>query len=199
MSNFKQCLGFEVDSIFDLWHIVKSQGFQHFTNVTHWVSYQRKTWKIIIETSLEHLVFVCKYLAILKKRFGLAVDEYSKLDHIIWIWNHRACQYEIIITYHKNINLSGMTTDSFSFDTEIKELKITKQISNWMRILEIGCKCQTAEGLVLWKHLPAAIRYQDTLLISPLIFCSASVLWSSLSLSYVLISPGSISKLEHSY
>ena len=53
-----------------------------------------------------------------------------------------------------------MTTDSFSFDTEIKEIKITKQISNWMRILEIGCKCQTAEGLVLWKHLPAAIRYQ---------------------------------------
>ena len=92
-----------------------------------------------------------------------------------------------------------MTTDSFSFDTEIKEIKITKQISNWMRILEIGCKCQTAEGLVLWKHLPAAIRYQDTLLISPLIFCSASILWSSLSLSYVLISPRSISKLEHSY
>ena len=42
-----------------------------------------------------------------------------------------------------------MTTGSFYFDTEIKEIKITKQISNWMRILEIGCKCQTAEGLVL--------------------------------------------------
>ena len=53
----------------------------------------------------------------------------------------------------------------------------------WMRILETGCKCQTAEGIVLWKHLPAAIRYQDTLLTSPLIFCSASILCSSLSLS----------------
>ena len=29
-----------------------------------------------------------------------------------------------------------MTTDSFYFDTEIKENKITKQISNLMRILE---------------------------------------------------------------
>ena len=76
-----------------------------------------------------------------------------------------------------------MTTGSFYFDTEIKEIKITKQISNWMRILETGCKCQTAEGIILWKHLPAAIRYQDTLLTSPLIFCSASILCSSLSLS----------------
>ena len=33
-------LGSEVNSIVDLGHFVKSQCLQHFTGVTHWVSYQ---------------------------------------------------------------------------------------------------------------------------------------------------------------
>ena len=36
----------------------------------------------MIETYLEHLVFFRKYLAILKERFGLVIDEYSRLEHI---------------------------------------------------------------------------------------------------------------------
>ena len=39
-SDFKHCPWFEVDSVVDLGHFVKSQCFQHFTGVTHWVSYQ---------------------------------------------------------------------------------------------------------------------------------------------------------------
>ena len=38
-SDFKHWLGFEVDSIVDLRHIVKSHCFQHFTGVMHRVSY----------------------------------------------------------------------------------------------------------------------------------------------------------------
>ena len=77
-----------------------------------------------------------------------------------------------------------------------KKSKLLNKYQIWWEFLKIGCKYQTAEGLVVWKHLPAAIRYQDTLLISPLIFRSASILCRSLHLSYVLISPGSISQLE---
>ena len=60
-SNFKHCLAFEVESIVEGGYIVKSQCFyKHFTGVTHIVSYQRISRKIIIETSPERLMFVPK-------------------------------------------------------------------------------------------------------------------------------------------
>ena len=60
-SDFKHCLGSEVGSIVEGGCIVKSQCFyKHFTGVTHIVSYQRISRKIIIETSPERLMFVPK-------------------------------------------------------------------------------------------------------------------------------------------
>ena len=71
-----------VYSIIDLRHIVKSQCFQHFTSVPHLLTYQKISRKIIIETSLEHLMFICKCQAILKKVWPcIQFDENSwKLD-----------------------------------------------------------------------------------------------------------------------
>ena len=61
-SDFKDCLGFEVESIVEGGYIVKSQCFyKHFTGVTHIVSYQRISRKIVIETSPERLMFVPKW------------------------------------------------------------------------------------------------------------------------------------------
>ena len=60
-SDFKDCLGFEVESIVEGGYIVKYQCFyEHFTGVTHIVSYQRISRKIVIETSPERLMFVPK-------------------------------------------------------------------------------------------------------------------------------------------
>ena len=60
-SDFKHCLGFEVESIVEGGYIVKSRCFyKHFTGVTHIVSYQRISRKIIIEISPERLMFVPK-------------------------------------------------------------------------------------------------------------------------------------------
>ena len=57
---------------------------KHFTDKTHWVSFQRiyMKRKIIIKTSPEHLMFVCKCQAILNLGLGLVVSKFSKLEHI---------------------------------------------------------------------------------------------------------------------
>ena len=79
------------------------------------------------------------------------MDEYSKLEHI-WISNPRVWQSEILLglsVLHENLNLSNIwytTTDSFYFG---REIKITKQISNfvkriWWEFLKIGRKYQAA-------------------------------------------------------
>ena len=74
-------LGLKSDSIVDLGHIVKSKSLTLYRHDAL-VQYQRIFRKIIIETYLEHLMFVRKCQAILKKRFGLVVDKFFELRHI---------------------------------------------------------------------------------------------------------------------
>lgn len=173
--------------------------------------------KIIIETFPEHLMFVRKLCqAILNLGFGLVVNKFSKVEHIpisnpgdgfqnaspaVWSlcfsWKSELVDY---LALRVRVQLY----DSFYFSTQ--KLKFLNKYQIFLRELdENSWKYQTARYLilflVLWKHLPTAMRYWHTGFKSPLIFHSASILCTSAMfwffLHYILLNLFRISKLDY--
>ena len=167
--------------------------------------------KIIIETSPEHLLFVRKCQAILNLGFGLIVNKFSKLEHIRISSFQNASPAVWSLCFPRKSELVDYLAwvcvqlyDSFYFSTQ--KSKFLNKYQIFLRELdENSWKYQTAGYLilflVLWKHLPTAMRYWHTGFKSPLIFHSASILCTSAMfwffLHYILPNLFRISKLDY--
>ena len=168
-SDFKHCPWFEVHSVVDLGLFVKSQFFQYFTGVTHWVSQQdiRKNY----HRNLPEAFDVCSQMPSNSKK-GPVVHKLSELEHIRI--SNRGDGFQLILSPG---SLNQVPLSTLSTSAQKSKFLNNCQIF-FKRIRWDFLKLEGEYQLILWKHLPAGlqIRYRHRAFKSSLIFGSASII-----------------------